>query len=524
MSSQSTVAQWMEPDEAHAGEVRKLSTLLEASQALSATLDLHAALTRVLEILVRHHGAVRGAVVLQNENTGDVELEAAAGAISAAKRVRFKPGEGVIGQVIQSGKPVVIPRVSREPMFLNRLSDRPELRDQELSYVSVPIPLDAKTVGAVSIDLRFKADRDYNRMAKFLGVVGSMIAQAVRVHRLIQSEKQRLVDENTHLRQELKERYDFSNIIGTSGPMRQVYEQIAQVARTNTTVLLRGESGTGKELIAHAIHYNSARAKKPFIKVSCAALPQDLIESELFGYEKGAFTGAHATKKGRFEAAEGGTLFLDEIGELNLATQVKLLRVLQEREFERLGGTETIRANIRLIAATNKDLEKAIAAGEFREDLYYRLNVFSIFVPALRERKPDVLLLADYFLEKFSREHGKSVKRISTPAIDMLSSYHWPGNVRELANVIERAIVVCDAQVVHAHHLPPTLQTAEASGTVQTATLRDSMEAFEKDALLDALKSARGNRAKAARLLGTTERIFNYRVRKYGIDWRRFKN
>ena len=203
-------------------------------------------------------------------------------------------------------------------------------------------------------------------------------------------------------------------------------------------MLLRGESGTGKELIAHAIHYNSARAKKPFIKVSCAALPHDLIESELFGYEKGAFTGAQATKKGRFELAEGGTLFLDEVGELNLSTQVKLLRVLQEREFERLGSTETIRANIRLVAATNKDLEKAILAGEFREDLYYRLNVFAIFVPPLRERKPDVLLLADHFVEKFAREHGKKVKRISTPAIDMLASYHWPGNVRELANAIER--------------------------------------------------------------------------------------
>jgi Nif-specific regulatory protein len=513
----------MEPDAAHAGEVRKLSTLLEASQALSATLDLHAALGRVLEILVKHHGALRGAVVLQNEDSGEVQLEASAGAIAPGKRLRFNAGEGIIGQVLQSGKPIVVPRVSHEPMFVSRLSERPELSQHELSYVSAPITLDRRTVGAISIDLRFKADRDYNRTAKFLGVVGSMIAQAVRVHRIIQADKQRLVDENAHLRQELKERYDFSNIIGTSGPMRQVYEQIAQVARTNTTVLLRGESGTGKELIAHAIHYNSARGKKPFVKVSCAALPQDLIESELFGYEKGAFTGAHATKKGRFEVADGGTLFLDEIGELNLATQVKLLRVLQEREFERLGGTETIRANIRLIAATNKDLEKAIAAGEFREDLYYRLNVFSIFVPPLRERKPDVLLLADYFLEKFSREHGKSVKRIATPAIDMLSSYHWPGNVRELSNVIERAVVVCDAQVVHAHHLPPTLQTAEATGTVQTATLRDSIEAFEKDALLDALKSARGNRAKAARLLGTTERIFNYRVRKYGIDWRRFK-
>jgi Nif-specific regulatory protein len=346
----------------------------------------------------------------------------------------------------------------------------------------------------------------------------------VRVQRLIQADRQRLVDENTHLKQELKERYDFSNLVGTSGPMRQVYEQISQVARTSTTVLLRGESGTGKELIAHAVHYNSSRAKKPFIKVSCAALPDTLIESELFGYEKGAFTGAQTAKKGRFELAEGGTLFLDEIGELNLSTQVKLLRVLQEREFERLGSTETTRANIRLVAATNKDLEKAITAGEFREDLFYRLNVFAIFVPPLRERRPDILLLADHFVEKFAREHGKKVKRISTPAIDMLASYHWPGNVRELANAIERATVVCDGQVLHAHHLPPTLQTAEASGTGQTASLSDALEAFEKDALQDALKSARGNRAKAARLLSTTERIFNYRVRKYGIDWRRFKN
>jgi Nif-specific regulatory protein len=305
--------------------------------------------------------------------------------------------------------------------------------------------------------------------------------------------------------------------------MRQVYEQVAQVAPTNTTVLLRGESGTGKELIAHALHYNSPRAKRPFIKVSCAALPQDLIESELFGYEKGAFTGAHAAKKGRFELAEGGTLFLDEIGELNLTTQVKLLRVLQEREFERLGGTQSIRANIRLVAATNKDLERAIEAGAFRADLYYRLNVFAIFVPALRERKSDILLLADHFLEKFAAEHKKKVRRISTPAIDMLASYHWPGNVRELANAIERAVVLCDAAAIHAHHLPPTLQTAEASGTGRTSTFRESLETFEKDALVDALKSARGNRAKAARLLSTTERIFNYRVRKYAIEWKRFK-
>ena len=287
-------------------------------------------------------------------------------------------------------------------------------------------------------------------------------------------------------------------------------------------MLIRGESGTGKELVAHAIHYNSPRANKPFVKVSCAALPDSLIESELFGYEKGAFTGAEQRKKGRFELAEGGTLFLDEIGDINLTTQVKLLRVLQEREFERLGSTETIKVNVRLVAATNKDMERAIAAGTFREDLYYRLNVFTIFVPPLRERKADLLLLVDHFLEKFSREHRKSIKRISTPAIDMLMSYHWPGNVRELENTLERAVLMCDGQVVHGHHLPPSLQTAEASGTVTRVSLSDAVAGFEKDLIQDALKSTRGNRAKAARLLDTTERVLNYKVRKYGVDVRRF--
>jgi Nif-specific regulatory protein len=287
--------------------------------------------------------------------------------------------------------------------------------------------------------------------------------------------------------------------------------------------LIRGESGTGKELIAHAIHYNSLRAKKPFVKVSCAALPDTLIESELFGYEKGAFTGAHARKKGRFELAEGGTIFLDEIGDIPASTQVKLLRVLQEREFERVGGTETVRVNVRVIAATNKDMEKALAEGTFREDLYYRLNVFTIFVPPLRDRKADLLLLADHFLEKFSHEHGKTIKRISTPAIDMLVSYHWPGNVREMENALERAVLMCEGQVIHAHHLPPSLQTAEASGTVTRVSLTDAIAAYEKDLIQDALKTTRGNRAKAARLLDTTERILNYKIRKYQIDVRRFK-
>ena len=305
--------------------------------------------------------------------------------------------------------------------------------------------------------------------------------------------------------------------------MNKLLQHAAHVARTKATILVQAESGTGKELLARWIHRNSAQASGPFVAVNCAALPETLIESELFGYEKGAFTGANSLKKGRFELAEGGTLFLDEIGDINLGTQIKLLRVLQEKEFERLGGTSTIRANVRLITATNKDLEQAMAEGKFREDLYYRLNVFTIFVPPLRDRKADLLLLADHFLQKYSREHKKDIRRISTPAIDMLTAYHWPGNVRELENVLERAVLVCDSAVIHGHHLPPTLQTAQASGTITTLSLSEAVGAYEKDIVIDALKTTRGNRAKAARLLGTTERIVNYKVRKYAIDGDRFR-
>ncbi len=506
------------------GEIQNLTTLLDVSQALSSTIDLKMALHRVLEKLERHHEVLRGAVTLLNEDSKDLQIEASIGVNTEGQRARYRLGEGITGRVVQSGRPVVVPQISREPLFLNRAVQRKELRGPELSFICVPITLHKRPVGALGVDLPFEPRRDYRGITGLLRVVASMIGQAIKVHRLIQSERQRLVDENVDLRQKLKERYDFSNIVGTSGPMRQAYEQVAQVARTNTTVLIRGESGTGKELIAHAIHYNSARAKKPFVKVSCGALPDTLIESELFGYEKGAFTGAMGQKKGRFEMAEGGTIFLDEIGEINLPTQVKLLRVLQEREFERLGGTETIKVNVRLIAATNKDLETAIAERSFREDLFYRINVFTIFVPPLRERKTDLMLLADHFLEKYGQEHGKNIKRISTPAIDMLMSYHWPGNVRELENTIERAVLVCDGNVIHGHHLPPTLQTAEASDTQMSLSLSEAIEQYEKDLLLDALKSSRGNRSKAARLLSSTERIVNYKVRKFGIDCRRFKS
>ncbi len=506
-----------------ASDPRTLSDLLEVSQTLGSTLNLRSALLRVLEILEESHGTLSAAIALKDERGGDLAVEAATGASKLRGDARYRLGEGITGRVVQSGRPIVVPRVSREPLFLDRSGVFKKSGKDELSFVCVPIKADKDTVGALGVALPYHKDRSYEQEAKFFGIVGSMVGQAVRIHNLVEAERQRLLDENTKLRQELRERYDIRNIVGSSRAMQQVYEQVAQVAQTGTTVLVRGESGTGKELVAHALHYSSPRAKKPLVKVSCGALPESLIESELFGYEPGAFTDARALKKGRFELAHGGTLFLDEVGELSPATQVKLLRVLQEKEFERLGGVSPIKVNVRVVAATNKDLEAAVKDGVFREDLYYRLNVYSIYLPPLRERRPDVPLLADHFVEKYARAHGKDVRRIATSAIDMLMSYHWPGNVRELENCLERAVLVCDSGVIHAHHLPPTLQTAEVSGTLLRQSLREALDAQEKDLIQDALKSARGNRAKAARLLDTTERIIGYAVRKYGIDPSRFK-
>jgi Nif-specific regulatory protein len=502
---------------------QELATLLEIGQTLSDVPHLRRAMGAALELITQARGFLRAFVLLLDTETEELRVEACYGLNEeSARRVTYRPGEGVVGRVAESGRPVVVPQTSREPALLRRLSEPSDAR-QETTFVCVPVQIDRRAVGVLACEMLYVEGRDYERLTKLLSVVASMVAQALRVERYVEAERARLLDENTHLKQELRERYDFGHIVGSSNPMRQVYEQVTQVARTNTTVLLRGESGTGKEMVAHAIHYNSLRAGKSFVKVSCAALPETLIESELFGYEKGAFTGAMSRKKGRFELADGGTLFLDEIGDLNASTQIKLLRVLQEREFERLGSTETLKVNVRLIAATNKDLEDEIERGRFRADLYYRLNVFTIFMPPLRERKPDILQLADHFLEKYGREHRKHIKRISTPAIDMLTSYHWPGNVRELENIIERAVVVCDSSVIHGHHLPPTLQTAEGSGTVTRLSLAQSVAAYERDIIQDALKSTRGNRARAAKLLDTTERILGYKIKKYDIAGERFR-
>jgi len=497
------------------GSLVELDTLYEVSLALAGGATLHAGLDATMRLLRRFPGALRGSLTLLDEETRELYIEAALDLTDAGRLARYRLGEGITGEVVATGRPILVPDVELEPRFLHRTVRRAAVGGHAVSFACVPILLDHRPVGALSVDLPHGSAQDTARLLQFLHVVSALVALRLKTQRPLE-------EENRLLRQELRERYELSHLIGTSHAMRDVLSQVTQVSGTVTTVLIRGESGTGKELIAHALHYNSPRAQGAFIKVNCAALPETLMESELFGHERGAFTGAVARKKGRFELADGGTILLDEIGELSPSTQAKLLRVLQEREFERVGGQEPVRVDVRVIAATNRNLEQAIAERAFREDLYYRLNVFPVFLPPLRERKTDVLLLADHFVEKYARLHHKRVKRLTTPAIDMLMRYHWPGNVRELENVIERAVIVCDGPAIHGRHLPPTLQTPEQSGA-PPGSLRGAVARLEGDLLVDALKAGRGSVAEAARLLDSTERIVRYKLRKHGIEPGRFE-
>jgi Nif-specific regulatory protein len=424
-----------------------------------------------------------------------------------------------VGRVVDSGQAIVVPMVNHDPIALSELTNLAEWTEEAWSQLCLPILLSGRPAGALSAYFRRELRADFRSRLGVLEVVAALMSQALRAAYL---------EANTAPSSEERERsvkalFEYSNMIGESAAMRQVYEQIGQVARTNATALIRGESGCGKELVAHAIHYNSPRARQPFVKVNCAALPEPLIESELFGHERGAFTGAHARKKGRFELAKGGTLFLDEIGQLSPITQAKLLRALQFREFERLGGTETLRTDVRIIAATNTKMEAAIAAGNFREDLYYRLNVFAIMVPALRDRRADIPALAEYFLIKYAAEHGRRVGRISSGALEQLTQYSWPGNVRELENVMERAVVVCSRRVIEVRDLPDffTRKTSQEPG--RRLTLEEAVAQLECKLIEEALRDKDGNCARAARILATTERIVRYKARKYGIDSSHFR-
>jgi len=504
--------------------IENITLLYEITKALNEHLDLKRSLYRVLDILSSSMDMVRGTITLLDPVRNEIHIEVAHGITrSAIERVRYKLGEGITGQVIETGKAVAIPRISEEPRFLDRTASRKRQQTREISFFCVPIKKGNLVIGALSVDKPYDDAYTLDDGKRLLSVIATMIASHVIKLETIRLENERLRDENRRLQGELKNKYTINNIIGSSNRMREVFQMVSQVCRSNATVLIRGESGTGKELVANSIHYNSQRASTPFVKVNCAALPSNLIESELFGHEKGAFTGAIKQKIGKFEMAHRGTVFLDEIGSINLDVQANLLRILQEKEFDRVGGQRTIKVDVRVIAATNKNLEQAVEEGTFRGDLYYRLNVFPIYMPPLRERKTDILLLADYFLEQYVKENHKDIRRFSTPAIDMLMQYHWPGNVRELENCIERAVLLCEEGVIHSYHLPPTLQTGQESGTLPALSLEEAVANLEKEMLIDALKNTRGNITSAARVLQTTVRKFAYKAQQHGVDYRHYR-
>ncbi|ARN57124.1 sigma-54-dependent Fis family transcriptional regulator [Sedimentisphaera salicampi] len=498
--------------------IHETELLSRIARALAESLELKRTLAGVLEALEVHMALQMGTINLLDPDSETIKIAVAHNIDSELqKQIEYREGEGITGIVYQTGEPMIVPDIAKDKRFLAKTGERKPSEGKKMAFICVPIKVEGKTAGAMSVSKETSSGKSLQNDARILNVIATMVGQAVKINDLYTKEKRGWQEENLKLRQQLRNRFKIHNMIGSSNAMQQVFGLVEQVAQSNATVMIRGESGTGKDLIAHAIHYSSLRADKPFIKINCTALPESLLESELFGHEKGAFTGASDKKIGRFERAHGGTIFLDEIGDFSLNLQVKLLRAIQFKEFERVGGSETIKTNVRIVVATNRNLEEDIKNGIFREDLYYRINVFPIFLPPLRERKDDIMLLADYFLEKYSKENSKNITRLSTPAINMLTSYHWPGNIRELENCIERAVLLCNEEVIRSEHLPPSLQFEEAAHKTPGRTLPEMVENLEREMIVDALKKNKGQQRKAAEQLGLTERMMGYKIKKYNI-------
>jgi len=435
-------------------KVRQDETLLEISQALGSALDFEEMFGDVMEILSRRCFMSRGFLVLVDPETEDLSIEVAFGMTpEQVAKGRYQKGEGIIGTVFRTGKPYSAKDIRLDPAFLGRTGAF-RSKDEQLSFLAVPILLENVVMGVFGAVKAYPGDAELDDDLGLLQIVASTLSQAVKIHRGVVQEKARLLRENTRLREELGTRYRFDNIVGSSPAMQKVFSIITNVAPTKATVLIRGESGTGKELIAHAIHFNSPRREQPFVRVNCAAIPENLLEGELFGHVKGSFTGAVADRKGKFVLADGGTIFLDEIGDMSPLLQAKILRVLQEREVEAVGAEHVTKVDVRIIAATHRALEALIGEGKFREDLYYRLNVVPIVVPPLRERPEDIRVLTEHFLEKFKKENDLAELRLSPDALRLLLRHPWPGNVRELENAVERAVVLSDGKLIVASDFP----------------------------------------------------------------------
>jgi Nif-specific regulatory protein len=502
------------------GLMVRLGRLLSESEGLNPALDA------LLAYMRGAMGAERAMVCLIHKATERIFVHRSAGLTSEEQgRGVYSFGEGVIGQVCKTGQSLVVPRVGDEPLFLNRTRGPAGEGDQDRSFACVPINRAGRTLGCLSSEGRFGAAAQLRRHVDALALMASLLAGPVELYLMENIDKvlwerraQSLVSELSEMRQ----RYCPSSLVGSSKAMQEVYFLIRKVAAKKTTVLLLGESGVGKEMVANAIHYDGLKAVGPLIKFNCAALTESLAESQLFGHEKGSFTGA-VFHKGRFEAADGGTIFLDEIGELPLGVQAKLLRVLQERAFERVGGSAPVAVDIRVVAATNRDLAEMVAKGRFREDLYYRLNVFPILIPPLRERGDDVPTLARHFLARFAQETGKDVESVSPQALKILQAYDWPGNVRELENVMLRAVILAEDKAVQPHDLPLGLKSQSLAGRRGPGGLEDRLANMEHEMLTEALRLHRGNISAAAKDLGLTRRSMGLRMKRLNLSYKQFR-
>ncbi len=492
---------------------RELTAILEVSKVLTTSFALEKNLSSVMSTLGNLLEMQRGCVFLLDPVSRELRIVAAHGlAKENIEKGKSRIGEGIVGRVLEKRTPMVIPNIGKEPLFLNKTGSRPE--KDGISFLSVPIELKNEALGVLSVDRIYsKKLGSVDDDLRVLKIVASLIAQFLKLWKSYEE----IEKEKESLKRELKGRYSIENIIGQSDRMQEVFEAVYRVSPSKASVLLYGESGTGKELIAKAIHYMSPRNKRPFVKFNCASIPEGLLESELFGHEKGAFTGAISLRSGKFELANRGTIFLDEIGDLPIALQPKILRVLQEREFERVGSEKTIKVDVRIITATSRNLERLVSQGKFREDLYYRLNVIPILLPSLRDRGEDISILIEYFLKRFNKENKRSVV-LDKSALQILLNYEWPGHVRELENTIERLVVMSRSDRISASDLPVSLSVRRLKSPDKMISLTTDIEEIEKTNILNALEKTGWVQAKAARLLGITPRQIGYKIKKHGLE------
>ena len=518
----------------------EISILYDIAVLLASSTEVKDSIEKGIRLLKRNSYLERCTLFMLDEEGEHLELFASIDLSPQQQKMAiYKIGEGATGLAAASAEPVVIENIHNNINYLNKIGTR---NTKSISYVAVPLIRDDGVIGVLSANINESSLIDFDNIVHMLTIVGSLFGGTLAIQKKFMAEKESLSELKSYYKDQVLSEYKFEDIIGRSSKMQVIFSMLETVSPSDATILVRGETGTGKELIATAVHNLSNRKNAPFIKLNCAAISETLLESELFGHEKGAFTDAKETRKGRFELADGGTLFLDEIGDITPALQVKLLRILQEQEFERVGGTKTIKTNVRLVAATNRDLEEMVKKGEFREDLFYRLNVIPINLPPLRERYEDVKLLIEHYLDKFMKTHKKKMS-FSKEALEILLYYPWPGNIRELQNTMERIVLICPNGLIEPqmlnHVLPFNYQKLYMQEEIQELPkshrapvesrlaepmeskkfTKESLQEMEKESIIEALIENRGIKTKAAAQLGLTARQITYKIQKYEIEF-----